>query len=107
VARQQRVETDAYGAMMGRMLASYGRRVAAMDIEHLADLQQFAADADRVLGETVAHLRTEAGGAHSWAQIGAALGITRASAQQRFARYVAAADDAPARRVGGQPAHLR
>lgn len=101
MARQITTETDAYGAMMRRMLKAYGRRVGDMDIAELRSLADFAADADRVLAETVAHLRTEAGGAHSWAQIGDALGITRASAQQRFAHA------GGARRVGGQPANLR
>lgn len=98
---QQRTETADYAAMMRRMLAAYGRRVASMDIAELKGLADFATDADRVLAETVAHLRSEEGGAHSWAQIGDALGITRASAQQRFAHA------GGARRVGGQPSRLR
>lgn len=101
-ARQQlRAENAAYGQMMRRMLKAYGTRVGNMDVDELAGLADFAKDANRVLHETVTHLRTEEGGSASWSQIGRALGITRATAQQRFA--------APggARTVGGQPAHLR
>lgn len=99
------VETDRYATMMRRMLRAYGRRVADRDIAALADLAAFAEDVDQVLGETVAALRSEAGGRYSWAQIGAQLGITRAAAQQRFARFCAEIDGA--RVVGGQPAALR
>jgi len=93
---------NTYRKMMGRMLRAYGRRVADKDIASLAGLAQFAADAERTLGETVAQLRSEQGGSYSWAQIGRELGITRASAQQRFARYC---DEG--RKVGGQPSNLR
>ena len=48
----------------------------------------------------VAYLRSEEGGAYSWADIGEALGMTRQSAQGRFGGE-------GARQPGGQPAHLR
>lgn len=99
------IETSSYATMMGRMLRAYGRRVAGRDIEELRGLADFATDADKVLGETVAQLRTTDGGAYSWTDIGRVLGITRASAQQRFARYCTDVD--VARKVGGQPANMR
>lgn len=99
-----KVETNTYGKMMGRMVKAYGRRVAGQDIEELAGLAQFVKDAETVLGETVAQLRTEEGGSYSWAQIGRVLGITRASAQQRFAKYCT---EIEGRQVGGQPSNLR
>ena len=85
------VETSAYGQMMGRMLRSYGRRVGAMDVAELRGLAEFAADAERTLGETVATLRSEAGGGYSWADIARSLGISRSAAQHRFERYGIAA----------------
>lgn len=100
---KQERETASYGAMMRRMLKGYGRRVAGKDIAELKGLADFAADTERVLGETVAALRTEEGGAYSWADIGDALGITRSAAQKRFGKY----DTAPARTTGGQPSNLR
>jgi hypothetical protein len=100
---KQERETASYAAMMRRMLTGYGRRVAGKDIAELKGLADFAADAERVLGETVAVLRTQEGGAYSWADIGEALGITRSAAQKRFGKY----DTAPARTIGGQPSNLR
>lgn len=98
------VETTEYERMMGRMLRAYGRRVRNKDIATLAGLAAFADDAERVLGETVAYLRTEAGGTYSWAQIGTELGVTRSAAQKRFAKYCTTGEG---RRVGGQPSNLR
>ena len=81
------VETSEYGKMMGRMLRSYGRRVGGMDVEELKGLADFAADAERTVGETVAQLRSPAGGGYSWAQIAAVLGVSRSAAQHRYERY--------------------
>ena len=102
VAKRER-ETFEFSGMMRRMLLAYGRRVAEKDIEELRGLAEFADLAERVLGETVAELRTENGGAYSWAQIGTVLGISRSAAQKRFGKY----DTEPARTTGGQPSNLR
>jgi len=81
------VETDAYGRMMGRMVRAYGRRVAAMDVAELKGLAEFAEDAERVVGETVAALRSDEGGAYSWADIAKSLGVSRSAAQHRYEKY--------------------
>ena len=81
------VETASYGAMMRRMLRSYGKRVADMDVAELKGLADFAADAERVTGETVAKLRSKSGGGYSWAQIAQSLGISRSAAQHRYEKY--------------------
>ena len=95
-----KVETDGYRAMLGRMLRAYTRRVGEGDIAELSGMAAFAADADAALVDTVHRLRSTAGGAYSWAQIGDALGITRQAAQKRFG-------GAGARTTGGQPSNLR
>lgn len=81
------IETDEYGRMMGRMVRAYGRRVAAMDVAELKGLADFAADAERVVGETVAALRSAEGGGYSWADIARSLGVSRSAAQHRYEKY--------------------
>jgi hypothetical protein len=98
VAREP-VANDAFGAMMRRMVRAYGRR-AGYDIEALAELVELRALLDTALVEAVHHLRSEAGGSYSWAEIGRRLGVTAQGAQQRFG-------GTGARKTGGQPAGLR
>lgn len=78
------VETAEYGQMMRRMLKAYRRRIAqpghAGDIAELASLAAMAADVDAAITQAVAGLRDD----YSWADIGAALGITRQAAYQRY-----------------------
>jgi hypothetical protein len=102
---EKRTGTDEYHKFTQRMVRSYGRKALAGELdttalEYLADLQRMV---EEQTAATVVALRTEAGGAYSWAQIGDALGITRAAA---FKRYAHLCED-EARKVGGQPAHLR
>lgn len=94
------VETADYRGMMCRMLRAYTRRVGDKDIAELAGMAQFVTEAESALVATVHRLRSEDGGAYSWAQIGKALGITRQAAQKRFGGD-------GARSTGGQPVHLR
>lgn len=91
--------------MILRCLRKFGPRVASghlPDIDALVQLRQIQEELDEQTAQVVRALRSEAGGSHSWAEIGAALGITRAAA---FKRYGGAETDA--RRVGGQPSNLR
>ena len=94
-----------YSAMLKRMLRAVGRRVMSgelPDIDALVQLREIQEELDAQTSQVVRALRSEAGGAHSWAEIGAALGITRAAA---FKRYGGSESDV--RRVGGQPSALR
>jgi hypothetical protein len=84
VDSRSRVETDAYADMMRRMMRAYLRRVADGDPEDLAGLITFIDESERALAHTVRDMRKAYG--WSWTQIGAALGISRQAAQQRFAR---------------------
>jgi hypothetical protein len=105
MSTEKRTGTDEYHKFTTRMVRSYGRKALAGDLdttalEYLSDLQRQVEDQTAA---TVAALRTEAGGGYSWAQIGDALGITRAAAFKRYAHLCE--DDA--RKPGGQPAHMR
>ena len=96
--------TDAYAGMMRRMTRAFGNRArqGMVTLDTLDQMVEIQALLDEQLHEVVHALRSEAGGSHSWAEIGGALGITRAGAANRFG-------PAPtdARTVGGQPARLR
>lgn len=84
-------ETADYAQFAIRGLKAYGRRVGGNgdvgDVAELKGLADFAAMAERITGETVAQLRSEAGGKHSWAEIAASLGISRSAAQHRYEKY--------------------
>ncbi len=102
---ERRAGSRQYAAMLKRMLRAHGRRVMSgdlPDIDALAQLREIQAELDEQTAQVVRALRSEAGGSHSWAEIGAALGITRAAA---YKRYGGAETDG--RRPGGQPSHLR
>jgi hypothetical protein len=105
MSRDNRAGTDEYLAFGLRMLRSYGRRAAesGADGDTLAALAALAAECDRQMAETVRVMRSADGGAFSWAEIGDALGITRAAAFKRWG----AMDPPDARRPGAQPSHLR
>ena len=79
--RRDPVENDQYAAFTRRVLAACSRRVAAGDIEALADLAHLAADVDTAIREAIAGLR---GYGYSWADIANRLGVTRQAAHQRF-----------------------
>jgi len=96
--------TREYCAFMVRVLKSYGKKSAAgdLDLDSLVQLRELRALLEEQTAEVVHGLRSEPGGAHSWAEIGDALGMTRAAAYKKFG-----AADTDARKVGGQSGHLR
>jgi hypothetical protein len=75
------VENDEYAAFLRRVIAAYSRRVAAGDIEAIADMAAIAADLDDAIKAAVTGLRSFG---YSWADIAARLGVTRQGAQQRW-----------------------
>jgi hypothetical protein len=79
--RRDVVENDEYGAFARRIMRAYGRRVAAGDVEALADLIALGRDVERATDEAVAGLRRHG---YSWAEIASRLGVTRQAAQQKW-----------------------
>lgn len=79
--RRDVVENDAYAAFARRVLRAYARRVAAGDIEALADLTTLSHEVEQAIRTAVVGLR-EFG--YSWADIAARVGITRQSAHERW-----------------------
>jgi hypothetical protein len=75
------VENDEYAAFARRVLRAWGRRVAAGDIDAIADMAAAAAELDAAISQAVAGLRARS---YSWADIGARLGVSRQAAQQRW-----------------------
>jgi len=70
-----------YHGFARRILKAYGRR-AGYDIVALGDLSLLAADIDAAMRSAIVRLRDDQG--HSWAEIGAVLGVTRQAAQKRY-----------------------
>lgn len=68
--------------MMRRMMRAYLARVADGDPDDLAGLVAFIDETEESLAATVRAMRKAYG--WSWAEIGAALGVSRQAAQQRF-----------------------
>jgi hypothetical protein len=75
------VENDDYAAFTRRIVAAHGRRIAAGDVEGLADLIALGTEIERATATAVAGLRAFG---YSWAEIASRLGITRQAAQQRW-----------------------
>ena len=75
------VENDQYAAFIGRVMRAYSRRIAAGDIEAVADMTALAAQLDTAITDAITSLR-ECG--YSWADIARPLHITRQAAQQRW-----------------------
>lgn len=75
------VENDDYGAFARRVVAAYGRRVAAGDPDALRALVALGSDVDAAISAGVAGLRAAG---YSWADIATRLGVTRQAAQQRW-----------------------
>lgn len=76
------VEATDYAAMMRRLIAAYGRRVADADMEDLADMLAVRDEFDAVIAEAVRHARERWG--WSWADIGRAAGVTKQTAHERW-----------------------
>ena len=100
--RTTRPPTDSseYLGFMERITRNLAKRAVFDGIDSLHSLAVVSQMQEEVMAELVTYLRSEEGGAHSWTQIGEALGITKQSAQTRFG-------GSGARKPGGQPAHLR
>jgi len=82
--RQRRErETMEYLAAARRFIAAAGRRVADADEFELAELVALRDDLEDAIALAIAGQRSYG---RSWAHIGNALGITRQSAQERYAR---------------------
>lgn len=83
-----KAETSDYAAMLGRMVRSYGKRIAEGDPHDLAAAVDLARQLDDAIGNAVAVMRRDSG--FSWAELAAELGVTRQAAQQRYGRYCVA-----------------
>ena len=68
-------------AFVRRVIRAYSRRVAAGDVDAIADMIQAAADLDAAIHQVVLGLRRTG---YSWAEIGMRLAISRQAAQQRW-----------------------
>lgn len=75
------VENDDYAVFVRRIINSYGIRIASGDIEGLTALADLGHLLDDALEHAI-HGLHDAG--HSWADIGARLGITRQATHQRW-----------------------
>jgi hypothetical protein len=94
------VENSSYTDFVKRAVRAHGRRVAAGDIDGLAELLEVRDEVDAAIAAAVAGLRAEPH-SQSWSAIARVLGVTRQAAMKRWP------DAGGARRAGGQPSHLR
>ena len=81
--RRRPVENDEYASFVRRVIRAHVRRVAAGDVDALADMTRLATDLDEAISQAVTGLR---GAGYSWAEIATRLGVTRQAAQQRWGR---------------------
>ena len=79
--RSKVVENYDYAAFLRRAIRAFGRRIAAGDIDALADAAFLSAQLDTVIKTAITGLRQRG---YSWADIGRQLGVTRQAAQQRW-----------------------
>jgi hypothetical protein len=79
--RRRPVENDEYASFIRRVIRAHARRVAAGDVDALADMTGLATELDEAIALAVIGLR-EAG--YTWAEIAAQLGVSRQAAQQRW-----------------------
>lgn len=79
--RRRVVENDEYAAFLRRVIRAYSRRVAAGDIEAIADMASVADEIAIAMHHAIYGLRSTG---YSWADIALRLGITRQAAQQRW-----------------------
>jgi len=79
--RHRSVENDEYASFIRRVIRAYARRVAAGDVDALADMTGLATELDEAISQTVIGLR-KAG--YSWAEIAVRLGVIRQAIQQRW-----------------------
>ncbi len=74
-------ETEEFGRAVERMLRAYGARVGMADMEDLRQLVTLRDLLDEITADAVDRLRWTG---YSWADVGAAMGVTRQAAQQRW-----------------------
>jgi len=79
--RRRVVENDQYAAFIRRAIRAYSRRVAAGDIEAIADMTAIADEIGAAIQDAITGLRSTG---YSWADIALRLDITRQAAQQRW-----------------------
>jgi len=77
------VEHSEYAKFARRVLRAYGRRMAAADVEDLADLVALRAEVDAAIQAGVDAIRADG---RSWAAVARATGTTRQAAQMRYGR---------------------
>jgi hypothetical protein len=77
------VENPEFAAFGRRIIRAHGRRVAAGDVEGLADLLGLTDELEEATQAAVDGLRRHG---YSWAEIASRLGLTRQAAQQRWGR---------------------
>jgi hypothetical protein len=76
--RRRRVENDEYARFIRRVVRAFARRVAAGDVDALADMTGLATELAEAIGHAVIGLRAAG---YSWAEIATRLGVTRQAAQ--------------------------
>lgn len=81
------VETIPYLRGVGRMVRAAGRRVADADEPEMAELLRLRETVELAVQEAVDGWR---GMGRSWSEIGAAMGMSKQAAAQRFGRKEAA-----------------
>jgi hypothetical protein len=81
--RRRPVKNDEYAAFVGRVIRGHARRVAAGDVDALADMTGLSAELDAAITQAVTGLRNIG---YTWTEIAARLGVTRQAAQQRWGR---------------------
>lgn len=91
------VELDAYAAFVRRSIRALGRRVAAGDVEDLAELLALQDELAAAAAAAVDGLHER----YSWRRIADVIGVTRQAAMQRWPAARSSL------RPGGQPAELR
>ena len=79
--RRRTVGNDEYARFVRRVVRAYARRVAAGDVDALADMTGLATELDQTITHAVIGLRENG---YCWAEIAARLGVTRQAAQQRW-----------------------
>ena len=79
--RRRLVENDECASFIRRVIRARARRVAAGDVDALADMTGLATELDEAITQAVTGLRNIG---YSWAEIAARLGVTRQAAQQRW-----------------------
>lgn len=92
-------ETSDYLAAVSRMIRRAGERVAVADMEQLEQLLALRSDLEDAIAAAVPGVIDNGG--YSWTDIGAAAGITRQSAHERWGPNRRRTDRQPARR--GRP----